>query len=177
MLSNIEIRPALQEDALFLRQMVYFAALGTGDKRRPDDSLTDAALPDYARSYIEGWKREHDKGVVAITGANQRIGSALYRPLPAETLEYIGLAADNLPSRFLSMGVEPEYRAMGVGKMLLEALIDGAKAERGVDVLALTVYRNNHPARHLYDSAGFVEVKKQLTKNKDFFVMVTDTTN
>ncbi len=53
------------------------------------------------------------------------------------------------------MYVRPDYRGTGVGRMLVEAIIDHAR--RRVELLQLFVISDNLPARRLYESLGFVE--------------------
>jgi GNAT superfamily N-acetyltransferase len=62
------------------------------------------------------------------------------------------------------MYVRPEYRAAGVGRVLVEAIIDHARDH--VEILQLFVVDDNAPARRLYASLGFVEygVERHATK-------------
>jgi ribosomal protein S18 acetylase RimI-like enzyme len=53
------------------------------------------------------------------------------------------------------MYVRPGYRSFGLGRMLVEAIIEHAR-ER-VELLQLLVVSDNLPARRLYESLGFVE--------------------
>jgi len=53
------------------------------------------------------------------------------------------------------MYVRPEYRGLGLGRMLVEAVVEHAR-ER-VELLQLFVVSDNLPARRLYESLGFVE--------------------
>jgi ribosomal protein S18 acetylase RimI-like enzyme len=62
------------------------------------------------------------------------------------------------------MYVRPAYRASGIGRMLVEVIIDHAR--RRVERLQLFVVSDNLPARRLYESLGFVEygVERHATK-------------
>jgi ribosomal protein S18 acetylase RimI-like enzyme len=53
------------------------------------------------------------------------------------------------------MYVRPDARKAGVGRRLVEAVIDHARAH--VEVIQLSVISGNEPARRLYGSLGFVE--------------------
>ena len=53
------------------------------------------------------------------------------------------------------MYVRPAYRGAGVGRMLVEAIIEHARHR--VELLQLFVVSDNLPARRLYESFGFVE--------------------
>jgi ribosomal protein S18 acetylase RimI-like enzyme len=54
-----------------------------------------------------------------------------------------------------SMYVQPEYRKKGIGKLLLNELIERAKAIKEIEILLLDVITNNLPAKQLYLSFGF----------------------
>ncbi len=55
----------------------------------------------------------------------------------------------------LGIGIEEEYRAMGLGKRLMQTGIDFARNIDTVDWLDLMVFAHNTPARKLYASLGF----------------------
>lgn len=54
------------------------------------------------------------------------------------------------------MGVTPQARGTGAGAMLLDALIDRARALPGIDTLYLLTSRKCEVAIHIYERAGFV---------------------
>jgi len=56
--------------------------------------------------------------------------------------------------------VQKEYRSKGVGKQLLEELMQLAKSKFHIEVLHLEVYEEN-PAIRLYERLGFVEFGRQ----------------
>ncbi len=53
------------------------------------------------------------------------------------------------------MYVRPSARNIGVGRLLVSAVLDVAREK--VELIQLTVVRDNRPARRLYESLGFVE--------------------
>jgi ribosomal protein S18 acetylase RimI-like enzyme len=57
--------------------------------------------------------------------------------------------------RLWGMYVRPEARKAGVGRQLVEAVIDFAR--QNVEILQLSVVSDNEPARRLYARLGFVE--------------------
>jgi mycothiol synthase len=52
------------------------------------------------------------------------------------------------------LGVDPDYRRKGIGKIVLSAGLSYLKS-RGVDTVELTVDGENRPARLLYEAVGF----------------------
>jgi len=68
------------------------------------------------------------------------------------------------------MYVRPDARKAGVGRQLVEAVIDHARDR--VEVIQLSVVSGNEPARRLYASLGFVEYgieKKSLKQDEHYF--------
>ncbi|WP_315703292.1 MULTISPECIES: GNAT family N-acetyltransferase [unclassified Bradyrhizobium] len=57
--------------------------------------------------------------------------------------------------RLWGMYVRPSSRNIGVGRLLVSAVLDVAREK--VELIQLTVVRDNRPARRLYESVGFVE--------------------
>ncbi|MDQ7790121.1 MAG: ribosomal protein S18-alanine N-acetyltransferase [Eubacteriales bacterium] len=55
-----------------------------------------------------------------------------------------------------NVAVQPRYREMGIGRMLMLSLMQRA-ASLGADRMTLEVRPSNGPARDLYHSLGFVE--------------------
>ena len=80
-----------------------------------------------------------------------------------EDKELIGIVAFHQESRIKvrhkayirSMYVKQEYRGKGIGKLLLNELIERAKAINEIEVLLLDVVTNNISAKQLYLSFGF----------------------
>jgi RimJ/RimL family protein N-acetyltransferase len=67
----------------------------------------------------------------------------------------------------VGMYVRPEARRNGVGRQLLEAIIDLAR--RHVELIQLSVVKENEAARRLYAGSGFVEfgLEKKALKQGD----------
>jgi GNAT superfamily N-acetyltransferase len=142
------IRRAERADASFLVEMVCEAANWHPDRMRPKvDLLADSAVMRYAR----GWKRPADDGVVAVDDTGESIGACWYRVLPRNEPGY-GFVAAGVPE--LTLGVRPPWRAQGVGRGLLVAACDLARAG-GHQRISLSVERANF-AERLYRTEGFV---------------------
>ena len=68
------------------------------------------------------------------------------------------------------MYVRPDARKAGVGRQLVEAVIEHARAH--VEVIQLSVVSDNEPARRLYASLGFAEYgleKESLKQNGHYY--------
>ncbi len=66
--------------------------------------------------------------------------------------------------RLVGMYVRPESRKAGVGRQLVETIIEVAR--QSVELIQLSVVRDNEAARRLYEQLGFVEwgVEKKALK-------------
>jgi ribosomal protein S18 acetylase RimI-like enzyme len=102
----------------------------------------------------------------------------------AEILGVAGLRANQGPKEshkgtLVGMYVRPQARNRGVGRRLVEAVMEVAR-RRGVELLQLAVVSDNGPARRLYARLGFVEYgieKKSLKQGgryTDEVLMVKD---
>ena len=78
----------------------------------------------------------------------------------AELVAIAGLAIQQGPKQahkgmIWGMYVRSDARRTGIGRRLVEAILDLARGR--VELIQLTVIRDNEPARRLYASAGFLE--------------------
>lgn len=144
----VTIRSASAADGELLRRMLVLTA-----DWRPDAVARSVAvvLADPALShYVLGWPRPDDFGVVADGDDGEPLGAAWSRYFSADDPGY-GFVAPDVPE--VAIAVVAEARFSGVGRRLMTALIEAARA-RGVARLSLSVELDN-PARHLYESLGF----------------------
>lgn len=70
---------------------------------------------------------------------------------------YVGSQSVMGEADMMNLAVDPEYRRMGVGKKLVEKLID-ALSEEAVHSLTLEVRASNVGAISLYEKMGFQQV-------------------
>ncbi len=71
-----------------------------------------------------------------------------------ESLAYPGTAKDLPDPELLSIAVVPRARSRGVGRALVEGVVEGLR-ERGVDELKVVVGTDNEPANAFYERVGF----------------------
>lgn len=157
MAESFSVRPAGQADGSFLGDMVVEAAnWRAGGARARHEILTS---PEHRR-YIAGWMRPADAGFVAVSAEGRPIGAAWYRMLPRSDPGF-GFVGTAVPE--LIIGVQPIWRAHGVGRTLLRRLLEEAHAQ-GHSRLSLSVERDNF-ARLLYRSEGFVTTDASATRD------------
>lgn len=65
----------------------------------------------------------------------------------------------NKHSGEFGMGIIPEYRGLGLGKLLLQELLRWAKASELIEKVCLGVFAENTAAIQLYRNSGFLSKK------------------
>ncbi|MDR6904365.1 GNAT superfamily N-acetyltransferase [Agromyces sp. 3263] len=149
-MADYTIRPAIPSDGAFLADMVVEAANWRAGATRPKPTVFADPV---SRGYIAGWQRPADTGFVALDGDAEPIGAAWYRLFAADTPAH-GFVAAGVPE--LIIGVQPLWRAQGVGRTLMRSLTDAARAA-GYARITLSVEHGNF-AHALYRSEGFAVV-------------------
>jgi ribosomal protein S18 acetylase RimI-like enzyme len=149
---GLVVRAALEEDLPFLRKMLYEAANRPGAPWPAFDVSMEEARN---RRFWSGWMRVGDLGVVA-EDATVPVGAAWIRRFAGEELS----AIDDPEVPVLAIAVERDYRGCGVGGLLMDALIEHARAS-GVRAISLTTGLFNDAAVRLYLSRGFAEVSRR----------------
>ena len=66
--------------------------------------------------------------------------------------------------RLFGMYVRSSLRNLGLGRLLLSAVLDVAR--ENVELIQLSVVKENRPAQWLYESAGFLEFGVELKASK-----------
>jgi len=109
------LRPAEAHDVRFLRDMLRHAYYWRIDE--------DVERPVYR--YVRNWGRKGDAGVIALEGPHA-YGAAWYRLFTADEPGF-GFVDEQTPE--LTIAVVPSRRGKGVGKELLDALVERARAD------------------------------------------------
>ncbi len=153
-MNDVRVRPAAADDFGFLATMLGEAAVWRPDKPTPtaDQILAD---PRYAL-YLAGWTRPGDYGLVAEHDGP--VGAAWYRTF-TDASHGFGFVAADVPE--LAIAVIASRRHEGIGRRLLIELVNTSVGQ-GHPALSLSV-REENPARRLYESVGFVCVRKNGT--------------
>ena len=120
------------------------------------------ALGEEPEAFGSSWEEENARPLEQTVARLQAEGMTAFGAFDADG-HLVGMVRlfrhDGVKVRhkadIISMYVAPEARGRGVGRMLLEAAIDRARATPGVEQLLLAVNVSNAPARNLYLSLGF----------------------
>ncbi len=138
-----EFRKAQSEDLPFLLKMLYEAVFWRQGSDRP--SFDEAFKYPEVAGALEDWGiRKGDNAVIALHGSKP-IGAAWYRYW-TKSNNTRGYYSDDIP--VMAIGVESEYRKMGVGKEMIDRLISYAK-DSSTEKVSLCVTKDNY-ALNLY---------------------------
>ena len=156
----VGLRPLLPSDQDRLWEWLHMALWDPPPAPpRPLEVLQNPGVSIYA----EGWGREGDVGVVGEY-AETTIGACWMRLIRGGA--GLGYVDDETPQ--LGIALSPEFRGRGLGRLLMVAALDAARAH-GYRRVSLTVHPQN-PALRLYESCGF---EKRGIRNT-YHLMVVD---
>ena len=145
----IRLRELGPDDAGFLGEMLYAALFWTPRKERLPLELV-LAHPKIS-IFHEDWGRHGDRGLVAEVNA-AAAGAVWYR-LFTEESHGEGFVDEQTPE--LAIAVVEGRRGQGIGRALMEAIAERARAD-GVERISLSVDEDN-PAKQLYARLGYAE--------------------
>ncbi|HTT88215.1 MAG TPA: GNAT family N-acetyltransferase [Acidimicrobiales bacterium] len=149
---GLHLRAALADDLPFIQRMLYEATNRPGE----DWPAFEASIHEPPNSrFWRDWTRQGDLGVVAERGGVP-VGAAWLRIFLGEELG----PWDDPGIPVVAIGVERFSRGVGVGRLLMRALIEVATT-LGVPAVNLTTGTFNEAAVHLYHSCGFKDLAQQ----------------
>lgn len=147
---NILFSEIENSDMPFLRTMLYEAVFWRESSTKPSIEI-GLSLPDVSKALDDFGKRDGDFGVVARINTTQ-VGAAWCRYW-TESDNVRGYIEKETP--VLVIGVHENHRHKGIGKGMLDWLVDYA-SNRSIKKLSLCVSKDNH-AINLYRQQGFIE--------------------
>jgi len=141
--------------------MLYEAVFWRASVNKPsfEEGL---AYPEVNKSLADWGERDGDTAVVATTSSFP-VGAAWYR-FWTDGNFINGYIDENTP--VLVIGVQSDFRYRGIGKRMIEWLIDYA-SKHSIQKLSLSVSKDNY-ALNLYKQQGFLEYADK----EDAFLMV-----
>jgi len=159
MKNKITIRKIRKSELAFLDDMLYETIyIPEGDEKPSKDVIN---LPEVAH-YIKNFGRAGDLCLVAEL--NDELVGAIWARLFSKDEPGYGFIDENTPE--LAMAVRAENRSQGIGKLLMEKMIQKLKEESYKQV-SLSVDKQNY-ASDFYLKCGFEVVES----TEDSFTMV-----
>ncbi|WP_096188972.1 GNAT family N-acetyltransferase [Evansella halocellulosilytica] len=136
-----------ERDLQFLLVMLYESIHIPENKPAKEKLLNSPSI----KKYSDGWGRQGDRAVIALSEDNMLVGAAWYR-LFTENQKGYGYVDSNTPE--IGIAVKDDVRGNGIGTLLLKKLFETA-LEDGYTSLSLSVDPNNTEAVQLYRKLGF----------------------
>ncbi|MFC1996804.1 GNAT family N-acetyltransferase [Chloroflexota bacterium] len=158
---TILLRESQNSDIQFLRKILYEAVFWRASDNKPSFE-EGIAYPDVSKSLADWGERDGDTAVVATINSIP-IGASWYR-FWTDSNFIIGYIDKITP--VLVIGVHRDYRHQGIGKKMIEWLIDHA-SKHSIQKISLSVSKDNY-AMNLYKQQGFQEYADK----GDAFIMV-----
>jgi ribosomal protein S18 acetylase RimI-like enzyme len=152
---NIVIRPYRESDRPALRDLTVAAFDGVSIDHNIDRTLGPVAGRDWRWRKARAIDEDIDAAGAEIAVAEEAEGGAV--------VGYISLRHDRearvgwIPN----LAVVADLRGQGLGRRLIEHALGRFRAE-GMTVARIETLEQNPIGRHLYPSAGFVEVARQI---------------
>jgi len=147
----MQIRVGDASDGAFLEEMLFEAFFWDTATGRP--TLASFRARAEFSQILEGWGRAGDLAIVAAAHDGARLGAAWCRLWTPEVHSY-GFVDASIPE--IGMAVVASHRSKGIGRTLIQALIERARAD-GFPAVSLSVNPANR-ARWLYEAEGFRKV-------------------
>ncbi len=147
---TIQLRQSEPSDMPFLREMLYEGVYWRAIANATNPPFEEGLTPPGVNNALVNWEeREGDIAVVASVDSHLA-GAAWYR-FYTDDNSIRGYIEDTIPA--LVIAVHRDYRCQGIGKQLIEWLIDHASIHQ-IRQISLMVSKDNH-AIHLYRQCGF----------------------
>lgn len=145
------IRPLITSEIPHLETFLYEAIFQKeGQKKLPKDIIFEPTL----YNYIKDFGKEDDHCLVEVMD-NQLVGAVWTRILGGEPKGFGHI--DNETPEF-AISVLPGYRGQGIGKRLMEGMIQLLR-DKGYQQTSLAVQKENYAAK-LYQKVGFKIIKE-----------------
>ena len=167
--TRLRVRIAQEEDRTYLLRLLYLTSV-FGDE---SEALPESHIPDVQR-YVGDWSPLVDGGVLAFSNFEVPAGGAWVRYFTSDEkgAAYMGPQSpdadphdeslwatefdpESIPE--LCIAVERRYAGQGLGKILLDNVVELAR-QQDAPAVALWVDSENPRARKLYEAAGFSDI-------------------
>lgn len=130
---------------------------GESGKPRPADASLAAPMAVlHSACFDEAWDASSITRLLAMPGTFAYVADAAEGGLDGMVIARLGGGE----AEILTIGVHPQARGRGLGRLLLEVAAAHAVAG-GAEALFLEVAEDNLPARRLYETCGFVVVGRR----------------
>lgn len=109
------------------------------------------------REWIRKVQENPKETIIVATYKDTVVGWLVFQEQNRKRMAHVGT--------FVIM-INKEHRGLGIGRMLIEALIDWAKENAFIEKISLGVFSTNESAIALYKSMGFLEEGRKIKQFK-----------
>jgi len=144
-----EIRKIIRSDQKFIKEMLYQAIYTPPEEERPPRSILEEVK---LKKYYSDFGNINDLGYIAIDKDTKKAVGAIWLRLFKKENKGWGYISEDIPE--LSMAVDTIYRGKGIGKLLLNHIL-----ENSIKIypnISLSVDLENY-AKKIYEEFGFKE--------------------
>lgn len=155
---NYKIRPIKEDEYNLLSDFLYEAIyIPEGVEPPPKEVIELPELQEYIKNF---GKSKHD--IAFVAEVNKKVIGAVW----VRIMNDYGHIDNNTPS--LAMSVYKEFRKLGIGSALLNALLVDLKL-KGYSKVSLSVQKENYAVK-MYKNAGF----KIIDENDEEYIMLAN---
>lgn len=152
---EIIIRSALSQDAAHLIHLSH-SVMAEGGHVLTTSEEFQVTVEEEVR-WIEAYASDPNKIVLVAEVAGLIVGMLDFKNGMRKRLAHQGE---------FGMSVHKDWRGLGIGKALLQALVHWGQANPAIEQIRLAVLSNNEPAIRLYTSLGFVQEGRLMNQAK-----------
>ncbi len=148
----MEIRPFRPEDLPVIGQITRQSWFGVAMWHLLEQRYgpLGASWTDRKAAEVMDFCRQHPNQIVVAEEDGQTVGYATFYWSPADKIGEVGNNA-----------VLPQFRGRGVGTALIVETIRIMK-DWGAEILRVTTFEHDYPARHIYERLGFREIARSV---------------
>ncbi|MCK1999500.1 GNAT family N-acetyltransferase [Psychrobacillus psychrodurans] len=153
---NCIIRTVELEDAEALLE-ISNSIISEGDYFIIVSEELDKKSSNQQREKIQEVLNNENENLIVAEINDVVVGSIVFRSHNLKRLSHTGT---------ISMSISENYRGMGIGKILIKALLDWAVNHPLIEKVSLGVFSTNYRAISLYKSMGFIEEGRKVKEFK-----------
>jgi RimJ/RimL family protein N-acetyltransferase len=154
-MSEVIIRTGELEDAEAILAIQH-AVIGEGDYFITVSEEFNRT-PEQQREWIQKVLENERETLIVAAFNGEVVGLIDFRSASSRRMSHTGS---------FGMLIRKDCRGMGIGRMLLQALLDWAEANPLIEKVNLGVFSTNHRAISLYKKMGFVEEGRKIKEIK-----------
>jgi RimJ/RimL family protein N-acetyltransferase len=149
------IRPATESDAQHIIDFARVLFSSTNQVLTTPEEYT--ITPEQEKEWIRKGNEDPNNIILIAVVENKVVGLLDFFAKARKKISHTGE---------FGVSVHPDYQEKGIGRRMIEALLEWAKKNQQIEKVCLQVFETNGHAIHLYKSLGFVEEGREVKAAK-----------